>query len=437
MFPEAARCVRSAGFGWTKAGLLAEVRPLTAHGSSSSSSRRHFSLHHRRLGGRAVLPKPPREKVHIPGLERVTYADRMYYVPGLAKPESPRWERDYSDPYRYRSPPHSDMPLLKEKPCYLFHQRSNALEGVKQALWLTKTKLIEGLPPQLLSLAQDPAHQIPDQDERVQNAIKHARFWDTTEPKTAQDRYSKMLLQNLLHLCASLHPSHPALGRRLLSEKYSLAATWNRGEDLFQIRGQNGLLCTSMDPLPALSEAQQVEETAEHTLESFYPVSPTIDLQQVNVYHQHMNSTGFREGYPYPHAHTLYFDDPKSPRCTLRPEQFQAKMVMFAFGNALARAYLQYGTEPLAQLERPVVVQVVGTNGRFFNFLVFQLNTTDLSEDSGVKNMVWLEKDSELYEYAKVRPLIKKKEVLVPAGLAGYNPETFRKFLSLYLHGAV
>lgn len=432
MFPEVAWCVRCATLGWTKAGLLTEVRLQSAHGTC----RRPFSLH-RPLGARAAAPKPPREKVHIPGLERITYAERMHYVPGLAKPEFPPWQRDYRDPHRYRSPPRSDMPLRKEQLCYVFHQRTNALEGIRQALWLTKSKLIEGLPPRLLSLAQDPVNQIPDQDERVQNAIKHARFWDTTQIRPSQDRYSKILLQNLLHLCASLQPSHPALGRRLLSEKYSLAATWNRGKDLFQIRGLNGLLCSSMDPLPVLSEPEQVEDTMEHVLETFYPVSPTIDLQQVNVYHQEKNSTGFRESYPFPHAHTLYFDDPKNPRSVLRPEQFQAKMIMFAFGNALARAHLQYGTEPRGQLECPVVVQAVGTNGRFFNFLVFQLNTTDLTEDSGIKNLVWMEKDLELYEYAKVRPLIKKKQVQVPHGLAGYNPETFRKFLSLYLNGAV
>lgn len=432
MFPEAARCLRCYGFGWTKSGLLVEVRPLTAHGSS----RRHFSLH-RRLGARAAPAKPAREKVDIPGLERVTYADRMHYVPGLAKPDSPRWERSYRDPHRDRSLPLSEMPLRKEQPCYVFHQRTNALEGVKQVLWLTKSKLTEGLPPRLLSLAQDPANHIPDQDERVKNAIKHARFWDTLEPKPSEDRYSKILLQNLLHLCASLQPTHPALGRRLLSEKYSLAATWTRGKDLFQIRGANGLLSTSMDPLPALADAEQVEDTDQHVLETFYPVSPTIDLQQLNVYHREKNSTGFRDGYPYPHPHTLYFDDPKNPRCVLRPEQFHAKMLMFAFGNALARAHLQYGLEPRARLEQPVVVQAVGTNGRFFNFMVFQLNTTDLSEDGGVKNMVWFEKDLELYEYAKVRPLIRKKEVQVPAGLVGYNPETFRKFLTLYLNGAV
>lgn len=61
--------------------------------------------------------------------------------------------------------------------------------GVPQALWLTKTKLIPSLPPHLLLLAQNPANQIPDQDERVQNAIKHARFWDTTEERPCKEKY--------------------------------------------------------------------------------------------------------------------------------------------------------------------------------------------------------------------------------------------------------
>lgn len=433
MFPEAAQCLKAAGPVWTKVVFLAEVRPLSAHGASF---RRHLSLN-RRLGAKIPPPPIPRERVHIPGLERVTYADRMHFVPGLARPEYPQWERDYKDPGRYRSPPLKEMPLRNEQPCYVYHQRTNALEGVSQALWLTKTKLIPGLPPQLLSLAQVPANQILDQDERVQNAIKHARFWDTTESKPPRERYSKILLYNLLHLCATLQPTHPSLGRRLLAERYSLAATWKRGEELFQIRGLNGLLNTSMDPLPVVAGAQEVADTADHTLETFYPVSPTIDLQKVDVYHQEKVSTGFRETYPYPHAHTVYFHDAENPGIKLRPDQFRAKLVMFAFGNALARAHIQYGTEPLSTLDRPVVVQAVGTNGRFFQFLVFQLNTTDLSGDGGIKNQVWMDKDSELYEYAKVRPIIKKKEVQVPAGLKGYNPETFSKFLGLYLNGAV
>ena len=63
--------------------------------------------------------------------------------------------------------------------------------GVRQALWLTKTKLTPGLPPQLLALAESSANQIADQDERVQNAINHACFWETTEAEPKEcNRYT-------------------------------------------------------------------------------------------------------------------------------------------------------------------------------------------------------------------------------------------------------
>lgn len=375
----------------------------------------------------------PRERPHIAGLQRVTYAERMHYVPGLAKPEFPPWERGWRNPGRHRSPKPEEMELHKHQPCYIYNQRTNPLEGVRQTLWLTKAKLVEGLPAQILSLAEDPANQIQDQDERVQNAIKHARFWDTTESRPPRERFCPSLLNSLLHLCGGLQVTHPSLGRRMLADKYSLAASWSRGEDLFQIRGQNGFLLNSMTPLPALAGQEEVRATADHVLETFYPISPTIDLQCTHVYDQ-KSSTGFREDYPYPHAHTLFLMEAgNTPK--LFPDQLRAKMVMFTFGNALARAQALYGNEPKV-LEKPIVVQSVATNGRIFQFVVFQLNTTALESDDGVKNMAWVDADQPLYDYAKVRPLIKKKQVKVPAGLSGYHPDTFKKFLALYLHGA-
>ncbi|XP_041849260.1 39S ribosomal protein L37, mitochondrial [Melanotaenia boesemani] len=436
MFPETAQCLKAAAPLFSHKVVLKALKRLSAHGGvRNSQAHRHFGVSCC-LTAKSCPPPKPREKVEIPGLEMVTYAQRMHYVPGLAKPVLPPWEKDHKDPRYYKSPPTHEMPLYKEKPCFMFNQRTNVLEGVRQAAWLTKAKMTPGFPPHLLSMAETPENQLPNQDERVQNAIKHARFWDTTENRPAKEKYSNTLLLNLLHLCASLRSSYPAIGRRILAENYSLAATWERGEDLFQVRGLNGLLHSSMDPLPSVFGKKEVSETSNHALDTFYPISPTIDLQKVNVYKEEMNCTGFRDDYPYPHAHTLYFLESADPRCKLRPEQFRAKMVMFTFGNALARAHKLYGTQPRV-LDHPITVQAVGTNGRIFQFLVFQLNTTDLSGDDGIKNQMWLDEDVELYEFAKVRPFIKKKQVKVPAGLAGYKPKTFSKFLALYLHGAV
>ncbi|KAM9845397.1 large ribosomal subunit protein mL37 [Aulostomus maculatus] len=435
MFPETSRCLKAAAPVFSQTGFSMCLRRLQPHGGGSSlQARRHLAVSGC-LTAKVSSPRKPRIRVEIPGLEMVTYSDRMHYMQHLTKPVFPRWERDYKDPRHYHSPPMQEMPLYKEKPCYIFTQRTSALEGVRQALWLTKSKLIPRLPPQLLSLAERCNSEFPNQDERVKNTIEHARFWDTTQERPGKLKYSNTLLSNLLHLCATLQSSHPALGRRIFNEKYSLAAPWKRGDDLFQVRGQNGLLLSSMDPLPEISGKQEVSETANNLLETFYPVSPTICLQKVHIYKEDENCTGFTSDYPYRHPHTLFFLEKDDVKWTLRPDQFRTKMIMFAFGNALAYARTLDASPRV--LDHPITIQSVGTNGRFFQFLVFQLNTTDLSGDDGIKNQVWLEEDLELYDYAKVRPLIKKKQVKVPAGLAGYKPETFSKFLALYLHGVL
>lgn len=53
---------------------------------------------------------------------------------------------------------------------------------------------------------------------------------------------------------------------------------------------------------------------------------------------------GFRDGYPYSHPHTLFFLESANVRTDrFRPEQLRAKMLMFAFGNALAKARVLHG----------------------------------------------------------------------------------------------
>lgn len=57
-----------------------------------------------------------------------------------------------------------------------------------------------------------------------------------------------------------------------------------------------------------------------------------------------MYFAGFRQGYTYPYPHTLYFLETASLRPhRFQPDQLRAKMILFAFGNALAQARLLYG----------------------------------------------------------------------------------------------
>ncbi|PNJ54019.1 LOW QUALITY PROTEIN: MRPL37 isoform 6, partial [Pongo abelii] len=180
---------------------------------------------------------------------------------------------------------------------------------------------------------------------------------------------------------------------------------------LLQVRGSGGARLSTKDPLPTIASREEVEATKNHVLETFYPISPIIDLHECNIYDV-KNDTGFQEGYPYPYPHTLYLLDKANLRPhRLQPDQLRAKMILFAFGSALAQARLLYGNDAKV-LEQPVVVQSVGTDGRVFHFLVFQLNTTDLDSNEGVKNLAWVDSDQLLYQHFWCLPVIKKRVVV-------------------------
>ncbi|KAM7046252.1 large ribosomal subunit protein mL37 [Acridotheres tristis] len=380
-----------------------------------------------------VEPRPVREQVE---LDTVTYAERLHYMPGLARPRFPPWERGWRDPWHSPGPRYEEMPLYKERGCYICHQGVRMLEGVRQAQWLTKTKLVEGLPPAVQGIVDNPALGLQELEERAKHVVSHARLWDTAEAAPRREKYCPVLFENLIHVCRSLSAKYPSLSKRMLARNCRIAATWERESNLLQVRGLSGILMNSMTPLPPVASKEEILATKEHVLETFYPIAPTIDLQEVNVYKE-LNDTGFRDGYPYSHPHTLFFLESANVRTDrFRPEQLRAKMLMFAFGNALAKARVLHGNDPKV-LEQPIVVQSIGTDGQLFQFMVFQLNTTDLVSNDGIKNLVWIDSDQNLYERAQCVPEIKKRVVTKPAGISGFQPDTFKKFLALYLHGTV
>ncbi|KAM4722653.1 large ribosomal subunit protein mL37 [Rhinophrynus dorsalis] len=385
--------------------------------------------------GKTHKPPSRKEPPEMPGVEPITYADRMYYVPWLAKPRFPDWKRDWHDPFHYKAPPAEAMKLYREQPSYVFHKKCRLLGGVKQALWLTKTKLIQGLPQRILSISEDPAYNFPNHTELVHNAISHACLWNTTGEQPPREVYCPKLLQGLLHLCQTQNSKYPALFQRSFVENCRLATSWQRESNTYHVRGIHGTLLSSKTQLEPLASESEMQATVPHKLESLYPISPAIDLQEVNVYEER-NDTGFRDGYPFPHPHTLYITEPCSTKARFLPDQLRAKMIMLAFGSALVKAKILFG-EDAKVLPQPVVVQSIATDGQLFHFAVFQLNTMDLTSEDGVKNIVWMDGDQPLYDTALLVPKKNRKVIEVPAGVSGLRPETFKKFWAMYLNGAI
>ncbi|CAH2311207.1 39S ribosomal L37, mitochondrial [Pelobates cultripes] len=385
-------------------------------------------------GGRVVKPVR-KEPLEIPGLERITYADRMYHVPWLARPTFPEFRKDWADPGHYRAPPPEEMELYRERPSYVFHRSCRMVGGVKQALWLTKSKLIEGLPERILSICNDPAYQFSNHEQLVHNLINQACIWNNKEEQPTREEYCPKLLQGLLHLCRTQNSKFSALSERSIVENCRLATFWKRGSDTYHVRGINGFLMSAKSPLTRIASDSEIQATEQHTLESLYPIAPAIDLQEVIVYEER-NDSGFKPGYPFTHPHTLFLIEPCSTKAKFSPDQLRAKMIMLAYGSALAKARSLYGDDAEV-LEQPIVVQSIATDGQLFQFMTFQLNTMNLASDDGVKNLVWMDSDQALYDTALRLPKKKRRVVVVPAGISGFQPATFLKFWAMYLHGTV
>ena len=91
------------------------------------------------------------------------------------------------------------------------------------------------------------------------------------------------------------------------------------------------------------------------------------------------------------------------------------------------------------ELVNPIVVNGVSLINQRLNLVTYQMNTLNLSESSGVKNLVYYDKGNELYHN---RPTVEKLPYPTHANIQrlalrhlDYNPNAFKKLLSLLARG--
>nr|XP_054760260.1 39S ribosomal protein L37, mitochondrial-like [Lytechinus pictus] len=386
---------------------------------------------------------------------RKTTARKVYEMLDLPSPyKIPEKEKiaDYHPRYMNRVEMNVNNPHYHEEKTYIFNHRCRLEEGIKQALWLTKSKLMgEGqLPERIQELAA--RLEFPDMEERVLRSIRKCRQYDMQSKLIPVERFSYTQNMDFIHLCQLMCGQYPELLQRAQTDGCYVAAAWHRGNEQIQVRGRSGLLVSSARPLDRLASPEEVAETASHTLPDFYPLAPTIDLLTRNIYKDNHNFTGFYEGSPFPHAHTLFIHDARN-WCRHKMDHLNAQGLMFAFANAISRAKLQYGVDAAIDLEKPIVTQCIVSTGVKFTFMQVQLNTLNMDPDEGIKNMVWVDEGNEMYSdhYPVVFKIykahgsrhtkpgyIKKMHRRDPdLGCRDLDVNVFRKFLACYVNGAV
>lgn len=300
-------------------------------------------------------------------------------------------------------------------PAYIFHPTKQTLEADVQMFLWTKTQQIERPPAMVSSLREevDMALFKPI----VEKHILTSRFYESEQVKRKSKRKPKdltrgthknfpfSLVQNIIKSTLVCAYRYPQVRQLNVVVDAPVAATWNCQGVAMTARGRPGLWLSSSRPLPQLFEASLVDGNKSYTFENVSPNPLHHSLRQYRV--RDSTNPGFiatsLEKVTFPYLHTLVVLDNggySPPPSKSVPEiQLLQKGMVYTFGRLLTQAVLKHGNGILGQvLPEPECAQCIVTDGQRFSFLWFQLNTLSLDDlDSGVKNLVYVERPGQLF----------------------------------------
>lgn len=401
----------------------------------------------KRKGLYKVAPSPSRLVEAIEGSGREITSAEKYLWP---KPEPwvPKREELYPD-FRWNFP--KDQKEPEGKPVYFVSNQTRFSEGVDQVCVLTKTQKFNGLPPQVSALVGK--HEIQEQTNMVQRVIMQSQVWDSTKEKLPKrkdlenlswvfrrefgipdTKGASILMNNFIRLSQTMCSQFPKLvSDRIMTFKPSLETSYIYKDDEIMINAVNECLIHGKRSLPVFGNKSLIEKSKSHQLLDMFPIQPTIDFEKVHrkeIIKRGAIRESLGEGCTHPHlVFRIMGQD--------RPAEYnQAYNLLVTFGLAYTEALNRYGVVSGA-LPEPVVVQNVNCTYNNFNFLCFQLNTLDISEDSGIKNFVWLDSNNELFVRKKCQPWKEEGRQYKPPTYSDYNPAVFQKFLAMFLYGVL
>lgn len=185
-------------------------------------------------------------------------------------------------------------------------------------------------------------------------------------------------------------------------------------------------LVTGAEPLSPFATPEEVEATKDIGVNDISPLKPLVNAEKLHVY-RHEDSFPLKSlNYSRPFAH-IGVDLLNSFEPNFDDDAYKGRTLSCAFALALGEARLRFGNDVSGVLPEPVTVQYIASCGQLFTFCGFQLNTLDLDNPAGVKNVVWMSKESaklfEVCAFVKALPTME-----------GYNPEVFRTLAAMYLH---
>ncbi|KAJ8946418.1 hypothetical protein NQ314_008900 [Rhamnusium bicolor] len=311
-------------------------------------------------------------------------------------------------------------PNWHNQPLLSYKDNNVLLEGLKQAKILTKSIELKGdqkilfLDHMFLMLNKKKLPKIKDPERPAWNFPRSYGVSPT--------RVRKLIISRLLQLIESTCTNQELVKERYVFNDLFFSFPFERNGDLLQFQISGDTVITSSNPLPPITNVS----TESLELPVIDPIKPTITLNKENIYE-------IKTIYPIKsltnktHPHTIFMHYDKEEVKNLFEEEVTESQI---FGRSLLKSFTvgasyarQIYGDDVKLLPKPVSIQCIQSDGRFYHFGILQLNTLDL-EESITKNIWFQTPMLNLFDkccYKLGKPV-----------LEGYNSEVIKYLYAFY-----
>ncbi|XP_065911760.1 large ribosomal subunit protein mL65-like [Dysidea avara] len=302
--------------------------------------------------------------------------------------------------------PHLLGPSSVWRKCNLVIPTTVTMDPLMKYQWLTKTSVIRGLPSRITDCAVD-KQDIKDVEERVSQTLAFQ-----TRQKFGDKEIAAGVLQNMF----SPLWKHASDYNHLLN---SSLACYPKIECYWRRKSVNYI--TILKPAYVFHTSNPLELFVEPSFSrnNIPPVEYTA--RSMNMFMHPFNRItvfgGFSRHSNFPFGHTVLCVDSSS----VTEEQVSSRALITLFAQAAAQS-VQDGHKLDEDLSFPLASQGIFTNGQWFAYFCYQLNTLDLRSNKKCWNVFY------------VGPVMKLFESVVPGeGLQHFNPDCAKLFLQFML----
>ncbi|CAK5087749.1 unnamed protein product [Meloidogyne enterolobii] len=360
-------------------------------------------------------------------------------------------------PLHLRKKTLKDHPLYKTQNCLLFDGTESLTDGVDQACNLINSCEPSPIPPSVYSSI--PNNFLPkDFEAHVIDSIMAGERYDPSMDKlpkkfdpilfwtyqvnhygTPVMKRNNIILENLVRkvFLLAMH------NEKLNFEKYRysfddpissiIPANLTSVKTPMVFRHQPHVVIQSEDFLSQLATEKQILETKQKEIPNIFPISPFIDLQSSNIYNDTAVVPGIASDQKYV-LNTILWAREQDQKYPWTREENAGNAICHCFGAALAQAlrlknlleFEKTSSEEDKILKRPIITKAIQLVDGRMDFVIVQLNTLNLANLEGIKNLVWIDKACPLYKTKPMHQNLLNVEEL--------NLETAKKFIGLILY---